>query len=264
MARGWLGGLAAAAAELVFGSVCAGCEGSPGLLCPDCSDLLRQPATLVPVDVGATLRQSTTSDAVECRKIPVAAVAEYAGPARSVVLSHKEHARLGLAKPLGDALATSVVAVLESGAGCALCGSRAVAVVPVPSARRAVRRRGHDPLGRTSRRAAVLLRRVGYDCGVVPALRHRRAVADQAGLDAAARRANLASALDVRRVAVGLLEGRCVVLADDVVTTGATLSEASRALSSAGVRPCSAAVIAATPRRGPSLGVQATSRSSRG
>ncbi len=201
--------------------------------------MLRQPAALVPVSAGG---------------VQVAAVAEYAGPARGLVLNHKERARLGLAKPLGDALATSVVAVLESGAGCPLCGSRAVAVVPVPSARRAVRRRGHDPLVRTSRRAAVLLRRVGYDCAVVPALRHRRAVADQAGLDAAARRANLASALDVRPVALGLLAGRCVVLVDDVVTTGATLSEASRALSVAGIRACGAAVIAATPRRGSSFG----------
>jgi predicted amidophosphoribosyltransferase len=264
VAKGWLGGLAAAVAELAFGSVCAGCEGSPGLLCQDCRDRLRQPAALVPVDVGAILRQSTASDAVDFRKIPVAAVAEYAGPARGIVLGHKERARLALARPLGEALATSVVAMLESGAGCPMCGSRAIAIVPVPSARRAVRRRGHDPLARASRRAAVLLRRVGYDCAVVPTLRHRRAVADQAGLDAAARRANLASALDVRPVGLGLLAGRCVVLVDDVVTTGATLSEASRALAAAGIQPCGAGVIAATPPRRPSLGVRATSRSTTG
>src|SRR5690606_9310485 len=130
---------------------------------------------------------------------------------------------------------------------CHRCDSRALALVPVPSTRPAVRRRGHDPLGRTARRAAVVLRRVGYACAVVPALRHQREVADQAGLDAAARRANLAFALDVRPMAVGLLAGRCVVLVDDIVTTGATLSEASRALVTAGIRPCGAAVVAATP-----------------
>jgi predicted amidophosphoribosyltransferase len=199
---------------------------------------------------------------VDCRKIPVAAVAEYAGPPRGIVLSHKERARLALARPLGDALATSVVAVLESGAGCPLCGSRAVALVPVPSTRGAVRRRGHDPLARAGRRAAVLLRRVGYGCSVVPALRHRRAVADQAGLDAAARRENLASALGLRAQSTNLLAHRCVVLVDDVVTTGATLSEAARALRAYGIEPCGAAVIAATPRRGPSFGVLGAGRSS--
>lgn len=249
MARGWLGGLATAGAELAFGSVCAGCESAAGLLCPDCSDALRQPAALVPVDIGSVFRQSTAYDAVDCRKIPVAAVAEYAGPARGVVLGHKERGRLGLARPLGDALATAVVAVLESGAGCRLCGERAVALVPVPSTRRAVRRRGHDPLLRATRRAAVILRRVGYDCAVVPALRHLRPVADQAGLDAAERRANLASALGIRPSGVRLLTGRCVLLADDIVTTGATLSEAARAVESGGISPCGAAVIAAAVRR---------------
>src|SRR5919106_3461969 len=112
MATGWLGAVAAAAAELAFGSVCAGCEGSAGLLCPDCRDTLRRPAALVPVDTGAT-------------DVPVAAVAEYAGPVRGIVLGHKERARLALVRPLAEALATSVVAVLGSGAGCHLCGSQA-------------------------------------------------------------------------------------------------------------------------------------------
>lgn len=225
--------MAAAAAELVLGSVCAGCSGAPGLICSDCRDVLHGPARLV--DVPAA-------------RLRVAAAAEYAGPARSAVLAHKEDGRLGLASPLGDAVATSVAALLESPGGCPTCGERAVALVPVPSTRPAVRRRGHDPLARTARRAATVLRRVGYDCTVVPALRHRRKVEDQAGLDAAARHANLASALEVRRLAGRLLTPRCVVVVDDVATTGATLAESSRALTVAGCPPCGAAVIAVTSR----------------
>jgi predicted amidophosphoribosyltransferase len=251
VARRWFGRLAAAAGELAFGSVCAGCENEPGLLCSACRNAVNRPARLVPVDLGRR------------RVVPVAAVAEYAGPARGIVVSHKERARLGLARPLGGALATSVAAILESAVGCPRCGDRAVALVPVPSTRGAVRRRGHDPLVRASRRAAVLLRRVGYGCSVTPVLRHRRAVADQAGLDAAARRANLASALAVRPVGLRLLAGRCVVLVDDVVTTGATLAEATRALRAAGIEPCGAAVIAVTSRRRTSLRVPAVGDSSR-
>jgi predicted amidophosphoribosyltransferase len=237
-----LGRFAATASELVLGSVCAGCDGAPGLLCGPCRESLRGPARWVPAAVP----------------VPVTAVAAYAGPAKAIVLAHKEHGRLALAAPLGDALATATVQVLEGGEGCPGCGARSVRLVPVPSARPVVRRRGHDPLARATRRASAVLRKVGYDCTVVPALRQRRVVADQAGLDAAARRTNLAAALGVRPAGRRLLAGRCVVLIDDIVTTGATLGEAVRALVAEGVPVCGAAVVAATARRTRSLGVHRT------
>lgn len=239
-----LRGLGAAAAELALGSVCAGCEQRPGLLCPDCRDVLCGPARRASLP-------SEASEALDAGMPAVVAVADYEGAARAAVLAHKEHGRLGLARPLGDALAISAAAVLED--GCPRCGERALCLVPVPSARRTVRSRGHDPLVRAARRAAAVLRRVGHDCAVVPALRQVRAVADQAGLGAAARRANLASALGVRSAGRRLLDGRCILMVDDVVTTGATLREAARALRSEGHAPCGAAVVAATPRRVPSL-----------
>jgi predicted amidophosphoribosyltransferase len=247
-ARPALNRLLTAASELVLGSVCAGCEAEPGLMCEACREHLLGPARLV-VEPAAGLR--------------VAAAAGYGGAARAAVLAHKEHGRLGLARPLGDALATAVVMLLESAGGCPNCGERALALVPVPSARRVVRRRGHDPMLRTARRAATVLRRVGYGCTVVPALRHRRVVADQAGLDAATRRANLAGALGVRASAPPLLAARCAVVVDDVVTTGATVAEAARALSTAGSRPCGAAVITATSAGQRAFGVSATGVASR-
>lgn len=47
--------------------------------------------------------------------------------------------------------------------------------------------------------------------------------------------------------------GRTVVVVDDLVTTGATLVEAARALSDAKIDVTSAAAVAATPRRPQSL-----------
>lgn len=246
----WLGRLAVAAAELAFGSTCAGCDGPSALLCGQCREQLAGPARLV-----------AASDARTGTELRVAAAADYAAEVRHIVLAHKEGGRLGLAKPLGGTLATAVVAVLD---GLRDCGDGPIALVPVPSGRAAVRRRGHDPLVRTTRRAAVLLRRVGYSCTVVPALRHRRRVADQAGLDAAARQANLASAFAMRGSAGPLVRGRCVIVVDDVMTTGATLREASRALIAAGAGPCGAAVIALTPPRIPGLGVRAVRRAGNG
>jgi predicted amidophosphoribosyltransferase len=49
------------------------------------------------------------------------------------------------------------------------------------------------------------------------------------------------------RSAAGL-DGRRIVVVDDILTTGATVVEAARVLSEAGCRPLAVAVIAATAR----------------
>jgi predicted amidophosphoribosyltransferase len=73
-----------------------------------------------------------------------------------------------------------------------------------------------------------------------------RATADQRGLDRDARRRNVAHALGARDAA-----GLRVLVIDDVLTTGATLEEAVRALRAGGAEVVGAATIAATPRRAP-------------
>jgi hypothetical protein len=108
-----------------------------------------------------------------------------------------------------------------------------VLLVPVPSARRAVRARGHDPARRIALAAAAELRRSGTSARAPAVLRQRRAVADQSGLDSRQRLANLAGALEVTPGGVRLLEEGPVVLVDDLMTTGASLAEAARAVTSA-------------------------------
>lgn len=238
--------LAHAAADLALGSACAGCAEHPGLLCPACRDALLGPATVGALPgsgPGVRDQPGPGGPGHPGPALPLAGAAAYADPVRSMIIAHKEHGRLPLARPLGDALAVAVTELLAAGAGCDHSG-RPVALVPVPSSRTAVRRRGHDPVLRTARRAAATLRRSGQMSTVVGALRHRRRVADQAGLGRREREANLRGSLIVRRGAAGLLPGRCVVLADDIVTTGATLREATRALVGAGIQPCGAVVVA--------------------
>ncbi|MEU9382655.1 hypothetical protein AB0D38_17485, partial [Streptomyces sp. NPDC048279] len=109
-------------------------------------------------------------------------------------------------------------------------GGRPVLLVPVPSAPWAVRARGHDPVRRIALAAAAELRRGGTSVRVVPVLRQRRAVADQADLNSRQRLANIDGALEVPAGAARLLGGGRVVLVDDLVTTGATLTEAARAV----------------------------------
>ena len=83
---------------------------------------------------------------------------------------------------------------------------------------------------------------------MVHALVHTRRVADQAHLDRRARADNLAGAMAVCAPWRAAVAGATCVVVDDVVTTGATLAEAARALLDAGAQHVVAATCATTPR----------------
>ncbi|MFF8401002.1 ComF family protein [Streptomyces sp. NPDC015684] len=213
--RGWWQDLT----DLVLPAECAGCGAPRTVLCPGCRAALGagRPRRVRPVPEPAGL--------------PVVhAAAPYADRVRALLLAHKERGALTLAGALGAALAGVVREGLgwsDTGAGS---GGGPVVLVPVPSARWAVRARGHDPVRRMALAAAGELRRTGTPARVAAVLRQRRAVADQAGLDARRRRVNLAGALEVTPGGGRLLGAGRVVLVDDLVTTGASLTEAARAL----------------------------------
>lgn len=217
--------LGEALTDLVLPRSCAGCETPGAQLCPACLGWLRAGPFRTP---GGTW-----------------AAAGYDGPVRAAVLAHKEHGRLGLVAPLGDALA-----VAASAAARGRAPGRGLVLLPVPSRPATVRARGHDPTLRLARRAARVLQRAepGRVVTVAPVLRLARVTVDQAGLDAGARAANLSGAMVVRPGA-DVLAGGPVLVVDDVVTTGSTLAEAVRAVRSAGGAVVGTAVVAATPRR---------------
>jgi predicted amidophosphoribosyltransferase len=214
---------------------------------------------------------------------PSWSIATYTGPVREVIVAYKERGRSCLTRPLGAALARAALAAwFSAGPSCdraitppvravlrppsaqgrgwwprftpaLLARPRRLAaparhpllLVPVPSSPASVRRRGGDPLLRITRAAARELTGCGMPARCLPVLRHRREVADQAGLTAVDRAANLDGALRTVRN----LRGELVVLVDDIVTTGATLAEAARSLRAAGAGVPAAAVIAATALR---------------
>lgn len=238
-------------ADLVLPSACAGC-GLPrvrGELCVRCAGAL---ADAVP-------RRARPASAPP--GLPrVYAALPYADEVRAVLLAHKERGALRLAVPLGALLAS---AVRESSgrtarargrrsSGCEP-GERPLTLVPVPSARRAVAGRGHDPVRRIALAAARDLRREGRPVRVLTVLRQRRTVADQAGLTARERRSNLSGALELTPGGVKLLAGGETLLVDDVMTTGASLAEAARAVAERMPPEPSAyaaAVVAFRPRAG--------------
>ncbi len=225
LVRGAVRALSALAA-LVLPESCSGCGRADTAWCPECTaDLLSQRYAARPV------RPQPAPPGLP----PVVASGRYAGALRAAIVGAKEGGSAVLRSQLAPLLADSLDRLVEPGA----------IVVPVPSSRSATRARGERPVLRLVEAAMAM---VPSYYPVRPALVVTRRVADQAGLGAGARAANLAGAFAVPPEWARWLSGRPVVLADDVLTTGATLAEAARAVAAAGATVLGAAVVAATER----------------
>lgn len=212
--------------DLLAPVVCFGCGRADAVVCVNCRQPLLDDARLrmpSPCPVGLPNAYS---------------VAPYADVVRTLLLAYKERDAVGLRGPLAAALATAVATAAPG---------QPWILVPVPSTRAALRRRGFDPTSRLAQLAARRLRRVGAHAVVAPLLTHVRAVADSAGLTADQRQTNLHGALRATRPSP-VARNRCLVLVDDVLTTGATMAEAARALRAVGLAPTAVATIAATQR----------------
>lgn len=171
------------------------------------------------------------------------AAAPYDELHRRLISGHKERQAWLLSRVLGDRLAMAIDLLVRDVPPTPLI------LVPIPSTPSAVRRRGRDATAAIARRAAGRLRTTTARVAVVPMLYGVRRLADQTELNAVERRRNLDGAFAVRPSALrraGRVPAARVVLVDDLVTTGSSLTEASRAMSTAGVEVVGAAVVAAT------------------
>ena len=200
---------------------CSGCGRPDRALCSRCVSALAPRPTRVG-DIGAA---------------PVWASLDYSGTPRAMLLAYKERGRTDAVAALAVALRASVGAALAAAPADAVAGG--VVLVTVPSTRAAFRKRGYHP-------TAAVLRRAGLrPVATYRSLRLRRQGLDQAGLTAAQRARNRAGSF----VASPRLAERPCLIVDDIVTSGATAREATRAIEAAGGRVVGVAAIAHTARR---------------
>lgn len=206
---------------------CAVCTHQGEALCDTCGDDL---LTEVPSRCFRCLRR--TNDYQTCSiclpHAPLRHVwvrSEYDNGISEIIRSYKYNRNRALARPLAKLLAQNLP-----------YHKQPLVIVPIPTATARVRQRGYD-------HSYLLSHALGQELGW-PVMAHlrREGQARQVGAKRRSRFEQLKRAF--RPVKVELLAGASVLLVDDVITTGATLSEAARSLKSAGAKSISAVTIA--------------------
>lgn len=220
-------------ADVLFPPVCPGCRvaiGRPAAVCPECWKeiaFIEPPYCAV---LGLPFAYDQGSGALSPQAIaeppPFARL-------RAAVLYRNLAARLVASLKYGDRTDLApLMAAWMARAGSELLADADV-VVPVPLHPGRLWRRRFNQSAELARRIAKA--REGHALAYVPlALARVKPTPSQVGLGRAERLANVRGAFKVRPDRRAAIEGKRVLLVDDVFTTGATVASATRALKRAG------------------------------
>jgi len=191
--------------NLLLPTPCCGCKRLGVILCENCHDAL----------VGAPRK-------VVRGNLAGWAFCDFGDQVSKVLHAFKEDGQTRvsatLAAKMSPLLANFSLAELDA---------KSVVLVSVPSRSSSFVKRGFVP-------AQVLAKQLAKQSGLrsVAALKFFRPVDDQAGLGLSDRRTNLVESMRAKFS----LQGYVVLIIDDIVTTGATILEARRALEKAGAQ----------------------------
>lgn len=209
--------------DVLLPPACPGCgrEGAP--VCTACLPYLsrrRDEPAGVPLGLAASQPEGLVQLEWCC---------SYSGVARACLAALKYDGELRLVEVLAQQMA----------ARWARAGVGGNVLVPVPVHAARLRQRGFD-------QAELLARAVGrlLHLPVATVLERATRTAAQHSLGRRARAANVGGAFCVRPSAGRQIDGRWIVMIDDVVTTGATLSGCAQALYAAGARAVSGLALA--------------------
>jgi len=199
-----------AALDLLFPPCCVNCERVGSFLCSRCLATVTQ----------APAREVAGLDGVRVR-------ANFEGAISAAIHAFKYKRQTWLVQPLGGLLCEALQGVDWT--------VDVVSAVPLHAAR--LRERGYN---QAALLADHLARERGWACRP-SAIRRVRETASQVHLNAQERRANVADAFSADPESV---RGQCVLIVDDVLTTGATLSACAEAVRAAGATRVYGATVA--------------------
>ena len=177
---------------------------------------------------GACLREPPPLDACH-------AGVDYAYPWSGLIARFKFNGEPGWAGALAQRMARAPGVAEEL--------VRADLLLPMPLAQRRLAERGFN-------QALLLARALARDKVEAQLLLRLRETGAQASLERKAREKNVAGAFGVEPLRALELQGAQVLLVDDVMTSGATLHAAARAVRQAGARRVAAVVLARTEAPG--------------
>ena len=180
---------------------------------------------------GACLQQPPPYEHTHC-------VADYGFPWDRLIAAFKFEGRVELAAPLARCLRAAVARD---------AGPASTLVLPVPLSPRRLAERGYNQAWELARRWAALAQLPAH----ADWLQRPFETEHQAGLSRAQRQRNLRHVFMVDPRRQQELKGARVMLVDDVMTTGATASEAAAVLLRAGALAVDLCVIARTPDNSP-------------
>lgn len=187
--------------QLLFPSRCYGCSILGPTICSACRSQWHPhyyKTNIGPISVHSSLLYSPT--------------------ASKIILASKENGLRGA----DDLIIQAIIQVLER----AKIDKQHFRLVPIPSSKNSQRKRGRSFMVDITQQVSVHTGIPISDC-----LQISRRIKDQSGLNKLARNSNMQGAFSLKSSARGQL-----IVVDDVVTTGATLREAARALNSQGIR----------------------------